>query len=122
MFGLRSAKSGVLLMVLLPFLFMVVASPFTHTCIETPPLQSASYTVRTSRGHNAEAFTATTVAPSRSNESCAACNWARSSSTLSQPICTLCSATIVVDFIPCRYDPRVVGIFQPHAPRAPPAS
>lgn len=122
MFGLQRAKSGVLLMVMLPFLLMVVASPFTHTCIETQPVESASSTMHASRGHNAEVFTATTVVPRNGNESCAACVWAQSASTLSQPICTLCSATIAIDFIPCRYEPRVSGIFLPHAPRAPPVS
>ena len=122
MFGLRLAKSGVLLMALLPFLFMVLALPFTHTCIETQPRQSVPASLHTSCGDNAGVFAATTPAPSHGDESCAACSWAQSASTLSQPICILCSAAIATDSIPCRCEPRVSAIFQPHAPRAPPAS
>jgi len=122
MFGLRLAKSGILLMVLLPFLFMVVASPFAHTCIETQPLQSPRSAVYVSRGHRAEILATSTVSSSHRNESCAACIWAHSASTLAQPTCTLCSATVVTYCIDYKHEPRVSGIFQPHAPRAPPFS
>jgi len=120
MFGLRSVKSRVRLMPLLPFFFMVVASPLTHTCTDSQTVQSASSTVRTSRGHSVEAFATTASAPSRGRDSCAACMWVQSTSTLSPPICALSSIALVTEFIRYHHEHRVAGIFQPHAPRAPP--
>lgn len=119
---LQRAKSGVLLMFMLPFLLIVVASPFTHTCIEFQPVRSASSTMHAPRGHNADVFIATAVAPPDGDESCAACVWALSASTFSQPIFTLCSAVLVACCIDCKLEPRASDICRLNTPRAPPPS